>query len=86
MVGCIIGGILFVPAMVGIFFVGIGLLGLTPLFTARAYYRRAILAAAIATRELPSLRAERLALLGYWFVLPVPAIGLIVVWNVLASL
>jgi hypothetical protein len=85
-VACIVGGILFAPALFGILFAGIGLLGLTPLFTARAYYRRAILAAAIATRELPSPRAERLALLGYWLALPVPAIGLIVVWNVLASL
>jgi hypothetical protein len=69
-----LGVLLLVPAALGLLLFGIGALGFTPLFTARAYYRRAILAGAVATRQLPVERCGRLALAGYYAALLIPAI------------
>jgi len=44
----VVGVALAFPALLGVAFTGIGLLGFTPLFTARAFYRRAKYAGAIA--------------------------------------
>ncbi len=44
----VLGVLLFVPSLLGVFAMAIGVLGLTPLFTARAYYRRTKYASAIA--------------------------------------
>lgn len=43
----VLGILLLVPSFAGFFAFGIGILGLTPLFTARAYYRRATYATAL---------------------------------------
>src|SRR5262245_37273335 len=45
----LLGVLLFIPSVLGLFALGIGILGFTPLFTARAYYRRTIYASALAT-------------------------------------
>jgi hypothetical protein len=66
--------LLLIPAVLGITIFGTGLLGLTPFFTARAFHRRAVLAGSIAMRELPSLRAQWLAIIGYFLPVPLPAV------------
>jgi hypothetical protein len=81
---CVMGMVLVVPALLGITFMGVGLLGFTPMFTARAFKRRALVAGSIAARELPLARSQLLAVLGYWLALPVPVIGLALTWNLLA--
>jgi hypothetical protein len=76
-VASIVGVALIVPASLAAI-IGIGFLGFTPLFTARAYYRRALLAGYRASRELPSGRAVNLALLGFVLAILVPgAAGLL---------
>lgn len=69
---CLVGVALVLPALAGAM-VGIGLMGFTPLFTARAFYRRALMAGTVATRELPVRRASGLALLGYGAALLLPS-------------
>ena len=69
---CVVGIVLILPAAVGSLF-AIGALGFTPLFTARAFYRRALQAGGLAIRELPSRQAEWRALVGYWLGIVVPA-------------
>jgi hypothetical protein len=64
--------LLLVPAILGVTFFGVGLLGFTPLFTTRAFYRRVMLSGAIATHELPARRVKWLAILGYCLPLPMP--------------
>jgi hypothetical protein len=70
-VASIVGVLLIVPAGAAAV-LGIGFLGFTPLFTARAYYRRALLAGSVAARGLPEQEAIYLALVGFFvaFVLP----------------
>jgi hypothetical protein len=70
-VACVVGVILAAPAAIASL-MGIGLLGFTPLFTARAFYRRALMAGAVATRKLPASQAGFLALGGFWAALIVP--------------
>jgi hypothetical protein len=82
---CVLGVVLFLPALLGITFMGVGLLGFTPLFTARAFKRRAMVAGAIATRESASRRAGWLAFLGYWLAMPVPIFALVIGWFLLSA-
>ena len=69
---CVVGVVLLLPAAVGSLF-AIGAIGFTPLFTARAFYRRALQAGGLAIRELPPHQAEWRALVGYWLGIIVPA-------------
>jgi hypothetical protein len=66
--------LLLVPAILGTTVLGTGLLGLTPFFTARSFHRRALFAGSIAMRELPALRAQWLAMIGYFLPAPLPVV------------
>lgn len=66
----VVGVLLIVPATAGAF-AGIGFLGFTPLFTARTFYRRALMAGKVARRELPS-HDDWLLMCGVWAALLIP--------------
>jgi hypothetical protein len=85
-ISCVIGVVLLLPSVFGLALFGIGALGFTPLFTARAFYRRALLAGSIAMRELPQVRAERLAVLGYYLAFLLPAAVGIAAWIAISIL
>jgi hypothetical protein len=68
----IVAVVLLVPAILGVTFFGVGLLGFTPFFTTRAFHRRVMLAGAIAAQELAVRRVQWLAILGYCLSLPLP--------------
>jgi hypothetical protein len=71
----LLGVLLFIPSVLGLFALGIGILGFTPLFTARAYYRRTIYASYLAT-DLGDLDAIRA--FGFCVALIVPLIAFLV--------
>jgi hypothetical protein len=77
-VASIVGVLLIVPAALAAI-AGIGFLGFTPLFTARAFYRRALMAGTVAARRLPEGQAIALAQMGFVAALFAPgAAGLLV--------
>jgi hypothetical protein len=57
----LMGVVLFIPAIFGSLYFGIGLMGLTPLFTADAYSRRTKFAYQLASKERPAA-----AIGAYW--------------------
>jgi hypothetical protein len=76
----IVGVILILPATMAAL-IGIGFLGYTPLFTARAFYRRALVAGGIAMRGLPATESIPLAILGFVVAAAIPAIlGVLAAW------
>ncbi len=78
----VLGILLFVPSVLGLFALGIGILGFTPLFTARAYYRRARYAwvIAAASPDKVSIRA-----LGFCLALALPLIAFLAAWLLAVS-
>jgi len=71
----LLGVLLFIPSVLGLFVLGIGILGFTPLFTARAYYRRTVYASALGTDfgDLDPIRA-----IGFCLALILPLIAYLV--------
>jgi hypothetical protein len=75
----LVGVLLFIFSVLGLFALGIGILGFTPLFTARAYYRRTIYASALAT-DFGDLDPSRA--LGFCVALILPLIAFLALWLV----
>jgi hypothetical protein len=88
--GCLVAScvaiLLVVPATFGIPIFGIGALGLTPIFTARAFYRRARQAWKIAELNLDEYDSlYGYGLLGFLVGFPIPAFAAAVMWSGLSA-
>src|SRR5262245_33742482 len=71
----LLGVLLFIPSVLGLFAMGIGILGFTPLFTARAYYRRTRYASTFAEHS-PNI--ESIRTLGFCAALVLPLIAFLI--------